>query len=272
MSLKADILVSCMFADAEKLIKNSKITGDCVVINQCDENSYREFSTEKGTARVFSMKERGLTKSRNAAIERSEADICLLCDDDECFSDDYIQKMVRAYEENPQADVIIFKMINRKPSFEDKVMRLKFPKILKVSSWQISFKRESLIKTGVRFDEMLGSGTGNGAEEELKFLSDCIANGLEIWYVPYEIAEVHEGGESRWFSGFDRKFFENRGATTRYILGFPISAAYALFYCVKKRPMYRENLSFFEALGAIFKGIFENKIEKAQKSAESKVL
>ena len=261
-----------MFADAVKLIKNSKITGDCVVINQCDEESYDEFSTQSGMARVFSMKDRGLTKSRNAAIERSNADICLLCDDDETFADDYTEKMVRAYEENPQADVIIFKMINRTPSFEDKVMRLKFPKILKVASWQISFKRESLMRTGVRFDELLGSGTGNGAEEELKFLSDCIANGLEVWYVPYELAEVHEGGDSQWFSGFDKKFFENRGATTRYILGFPIAAAYALFYCVKKRPKYRENLNFFEAMSAIFKGINENKIEKAKKSAESKVL
>ncbi len=272
MSLKADILVSCMFADAQKLIKNSKITGDCVVINQCDENSYEEFPTENGTARVFSMKERGLTKSRNAAIERSDADICLLCDDDETFAADYLEKMTKAYEENPQADVIIFKMINRKPSFENKVMRLKFPKILKVASWQISFRRESLMKTGVRFDELLGSGTGNGAEEELKFLSDCIAKELEVWYVPYELAEVHEGGDSQWFSGFDEKFFENRGATTRYILGYPIASAYALFYCIKKRPMYKEKLSFFGALHAIFKGINGNKIEKAKKSAESKVL
>ncbi len=253
-----------MFSDAEKLVKKSKITGDCVVINQCDDNSYKEFTTEHGTARVFSLKERGLTKSRNAAILRSDADICLLCDDDEVFAPDYREKILRAYEENKTADVIIFKMIDRPPSFEDKIMRLKFPKILKVASWQISFRRESLIKSGVRFDEMLGSGTGNGAEEELKFLSDCIKNNLEIWYVPFEIAKVNESGESKWFSGFDEKFFENRGATTRYILGFPTAAAYAVFYCVKKLPMYKDNLSFFGALHAVFKGMRENKIKKAK--------
>ena len=260
MTPQLDILLSCMFAEPEKLVENSKITGNCVIINQCDEKSTFDFDTKNGKAKVYSVTDRGLTKSRNLAIRKSDADICMLCDDDEVFADDYEEKILKAYEENPQADVIIFKMINREPSFEDKVMQLKFPNTLKVASWQISFRRDSLIKTGVRFDELLGSGTGNGAEEELKFLSDCISNGLSVWYVPYEIAEVGNGEDSKWFSGFDKKFFENRGSTTRYILGFPISVFYAFYYCIKKRPMYTENISFGSALGATLKGIMKNRI------------
>lgn len=212
--MKLEILMSCMHQSDDALIQRSAITGDAVVINQCDRDGYTEYDTPNGRARMFFTKQRGLTKSRNAAIEKSEADICLLCDDDEVFVPGYEAKMIDAYEKLPQADVIIIKMVNRPPSFADETIRLRFPKTMKVSSWQISFRRDSLVRTGVRFDELLGAGTGNGAEEELKFLRDCEKAGLQIWYVPVEIASVGQT-ESTWFQGFTEQFFVNRGATTR---------------------------------------------------------
>lgn len=199
------------------------------------------------------------------AIDKSNADILLLCDDDEVFVEGYEAKIIRAYQELPQADVIIFKISNRPPSFSDKVQRLKFPKTLKVSSWQISFRRERLVETSVRFDELLGAGTGNGAEEELKFLRDCEKAKLQIYYVPEEISEVAQT-ESTWFDGFTEQFFYNRGATTRYILGLPLASFYALYYVVRKRDKYKANLTFLQALKAIFRGIKENKIKKLSKA------
>lgn len=256
-----EILMSCMHQQDDGLIRASGITGSATVINQCDRESVDEYPTAKGLARVYSTCQRGLTKSRNMAIEKSDADICMLCDDDEVFAEDYEEKIRRAYEGLPQADVIIFKMSNRKPSFADEIMELRFPKTMKVSSWQISFRRASLLKSGVRFDELLGAGTGNGAEEELKFLRDCEKAGLRIWYVPEVIASVAQT-ESTWFRGFDEVFFENRGATTRYILGWPLAAAYGVYYVARKRDMYREQIAPAAALKAIFRGIRKNKIGK----------
>ena len=195
------------------------------------------------------------------AIQNARADICLLCDDDEIFASDYENIILNAYHLLPQADIIIFKMENRQPSFPDRIMRLRFPKTLKVSSWQISFRREKLLKTNIHFDELLGAGTGNGAEEELKFLLDCQRAGLQIWYVPEIIASVAQT-ESTWFEGFNETFFENRGATTRYILGTGLSAVYAIYYIVRKKNMYSKTIPPKEALKAIFRGIHENKISK----------
>ena len=210
---------------------------------------------------MYSTTQRGLTKSRNMAISKSDADVCLLCDDDEVFVEGYESAILKAYEELPQADVIIFKMVNREPSFSDEVQQLRFPKTMKVSSWQISFRRENLFRSGVRFDELLGAGTGNGAEEELKFLTDCEKAGLKIFYVPVEIATVAQA-ESTWFAGFNEQFFENRGATTRYILGWPLAVAYAVYYVLKKKQMYQSQITSKDALRAIFRGIRENKISK----------
>ena len=211
--MKLEILLSCMHREDDSLVRDSGITGNVLVINQCDREGDRTFSTPNGTARILSTKDRGLTKSRNLAIETSTADICLLCDDDESFVSDYEKRILHAYRTLPDADLIIFKMCNQPTPFRDQIKELHFPWIMSVSSWQISFRRESLIRSGIRFDELLGAGSGNGAEEELKFLMDCRRAGLKIFYFPTEIASVWHT-ESTWFDGFNRQFFINRGNTT----------------------------------------------------------
>ena len=262
--MKLEVLMSCLCQQDDALVQNSGLTGDVVVINQCDREAYNEYPTLSGTARMYSVTERGLTKSRNMAIDNARGDVCLICDDDEVFVSDYEKRILDAYKELPQADVVIFKMIGRPASFPDKTVELKFPKTMKVSSWQISFRREKLLASGVRFDTLLGAGSGNGAEEELKFLLDCQRAGLKIYYAPVEIASVAQE-ESTWFGGFTETFFENRGATTRYILGLPLASLYALYYVVRKKGLYGKDLPPIQALKATFRGIRKNRIAKQAK-------
>lgn len=269
MPMKIEILLSCMHQQDGSLIERSRITGDAVMVNQCGREGYAEYPTERGLARVYHSAQRGLTKSRNLAIEKSAADICMLCDDDEIFLPDYEDRIRKAYEELPQADVIVFQIENWPTSLGDAPCRLKFPKTMKVSSVQISFRRESLMRTGVRFDPLLGSGSGNGAEEELKFLCDCRKQGLAIWYVPVTVARL-EQSESAWFQGFDEEFFYRRGGTTRYILGLPLASLYALYYVVRKRSLYEADLTPWKALKAVFRGIRDNRVTRqARENAKS---
>lgn len=251
------------------VVEDLGITGSAVIINQGDLTAVSSIKTPFGSATMYSVTDRGLTKSRNMAIDKATADICMLSDDDERFCENYRQRICRAYNMLPQADVIIFKVTDQsgniadKPqAFPNKVMRLKFPQTMHVASWQISFRKKSLVESGVRFDELLGAGSGNGAQEELKFLSDCERAGLKIYYVPFEIAYVRRT-DSTWFSGFDEKFFEQRGATTRYILGFWLSSLYAVYYVLKKHNKFE--ISAGKALAATFKGILENKIKRQLK-------
>jgi glycosyltransferase involved in cell wall biosynthesis len=265
--MKLEILMSCMHQTDDALFGRSNITGDVLMVNQCDREEQLSYPTRHGTGRILCTQSRGLTKSRNMAIQAATGDICLLCDDDEQFVPDYERRILDAYEQLPQADVIIFKMVNRPPSFPDRVMRLKFPKTMKVSSWQISFRRDSLLSSGVRFDELLGAGTGNGAEEELKFLRDCQKANLNIYYAPVEIASVGQT-VSTWFDGFTEEFFLNRGATTRYILGLPLAFLYGIYYVLKKRSMYTKNLTMLQAMKAILKGMAENKITRQRRAMD----
>lgn len=254
-----EVLVSCMHQAGDALVRRSGLTGDVVVINQCDADGYAEYPTPNGRARVFSTTQRGLTKSRNMAIAHSAADICLLCDDDEHFPPDYVQRILDAYAAQPRADVLVFRVRGLSSSLGEKPRLLRFPNTMKVSSVQLSFRRERLAAAGVGFDPLLGAGTGNGGEEELKFLTDCRRAGLRICYAPVEIAALEEGS-STWFQGFDRQFFENRGATTRYILGFWGASLYAVYYILRKRGLYRDSIAPRDALRAIFRGIRQNRI------------
>lgn len=267
--MTVEILLSCMNQQDGHLISKSKITGSAVVVNQCGREAYAEYPTERGLARVYHSAGRGLTRSRNLAIEKSAADICMLSDDDETFLPDYEERICKAYRELPQADVIVFQIENWPTSLGDTRWQLKFPQTMKVSSVQLSFRRESLMRTGVRFDPLLGSGSGNGAEEELKFLLDCQKQGLKIYYVPVAVARL-EQSESAWFAGFDEEFFYRRGGTTRYILGLPLASLYALYYVIRKRGLYGAYLTPGKALKAIFRGIRDNRVTcQARENAKS---
>lgn len=259
--MKLEILLSCMDQQAERLIHQSRIGGDAVVVDQCGREGYAECATERGLARVFYSAQRGLTKSRNLAIEKSVADICMLSDDDEMFLPDYEARIRKAYEDLPQADVIIFQIENWPTSLGDTQRQLRFPQTMKVSSVQISFRRESLLRIGVRFDPLLGSGSGNGAEEELKFLLDCQKRGLKIYYVPVTVARLEQSA-SAWFDGFDEEFFYRRGGTTRYILGRFLASLYAVYYVIRKRGLYEKYLTPGKALKAIFRGIRDDRVTR----------
>lgn len=262
--IKFEILLSCMNSNGLEVIKRSKIKSNVLVVNQCDRQGFYRGKKENSSVRIFNVKDRGLTKSRNFAIRNSTADVCLLCDDDEEFKTGYESKILRAYEKIGDADVIIFDIGNRPAKFPKKVRRLGYFDLMKVSSWQISFRRESILKNDISFDEDMGAGTPNGAEEEFKFLNDCRKAGLKIYYVPAVIADVAQES-STWFNGYDRTFFVNRGNTTRYIMGLPLSLAYAVYYCLAKRKMISQSISPFKALGFTCRGIFENRFVKLKR-------
>lgn len=257
--MKLEILLSCMNLQDEDIIERSRIESDTIIVNQCDHDDYSEIEKNGHRIRTWSVNDRGLTKSRNYAIRRSEADICLLCDDDEVFADNYETGILTAYKDIPDADVIIFNIGNRPAHWGDIPKRLGYLDLMHVASWQISFRRQSLIENEVYFDERMGAGSGNGAEEEFRFLTDCRKKKLAIYYVPFAIADVAQT-KSTWFKGYNEEFFINRGNTTRYIMGYVPAVLYAAYYSVRKRHQFDNDISWFKAFRLIMKGVHENRL------------
>lgn len=250
-------LLSCMYEKDTSIIERSNIRFPAVIVNQSDTDEKKML--ENNIIWINST-ERGLSNSRNMAINNNDADICLIADNDEIFDDDCEEKILKAYDELPDADIIAFRLYGKPTKLKNKIYKLSRWELFRVCSCQITFNRRAIIKSGVKFDNKLGAGTGNGAGEENKFLLDCFAKNIKIYHYPVEIAGFIEN-ESTWFTGFDEDFFYKQGMVIRYTLGLLGSVVYASYYLIAKYNTYKSTISFRTAFVEFFKGVFENKLK-----------
>lgn len=273
--MNLEVLISCMNQQDMKIAELTGIQTDALIINQCpqvessddassDRNTFDMQNTSRGNLRMLNTNTRGLSKSRNLAIQHASGDVCLLCDDDEKLDSDYRDTILDAYQNLPDADIICFRIANQPSRLKQETQRLTKWTAMRIASWQITFRRDSIINSGIRFDEDMGAGTGNGGGEEVKFLRDCIKAGLKAYYVPKSIGTVAQT-DSTWFKGFDRDFFYKRGITNRYMLGLPVSILYAAYYTLVKRDLYKEYVTPWQSFKYTLDGIIANDIAKQKK-------
>ena len=254
-----DTLISCMHQKDWSIVERSGLKGGAVIVNQCDRNGEEEKIINGCSVCMYSTTQRGLSRSRNMAIEHSHADICLISDDDEIYAEGYEEKLVKAFTEYPEADVILFQVKNDiGKTFSPTPFKIGYLRALQFASWQIAFRRESIMNAGIRFDVEMGSGTGHGSNEETKFLYDCLRKGLQLQYVPVEIARLIPGSESQWFKGFDTKYFLNRGWSTARYMGKFFGTLYVTYFAIRKFPLYRKDCSMLCAWTNMLKGIYCN--------------
>ena len=277
--MNLEVLISCMNQHDMKIAETTGIQTDTLIINQCpqseilnkiksDQKTTGELNQAHVNIRMLDTNTRGLSKSRNLAIRHAVGDVCLLCDDDEQLDPSYEDTILVAYEALPDADIICFRISNQASRLKQETQRLTKWTAMRIASWQITFRRDSIIKSGIRFDEDMGAGTGNGGGEEVKFLRDCIKAGLKAYYVPKSIGTVAQT-ESTWFQGFDRDFFYKRGITNRYMLGLPVSILYAAYYTLVKRDLYKEYVTPWQSFKYTVDGIIANDIGRKKKRRNS---
>lgn len=257
--MKVEVLISCMHQTDASIITRTNVQSDVLVINQCDKDGVEEHSffnkeSEECRARIIHTTERGLSRSRNMAIRNATGDVCLVCDDDECLYDDYYKGIAEAFEQNPDYDVIAFRVDYPRKTYPLQSRKIGYIDALKVSSVQIAFRRESVVRKNVFFNEKMGAGTGNGGGEENKFLYDCLRAGLKMWYVPFCIAKIGLPGEDSWFKGFDSRFCFNKGWSIKMTMGLPLAWCYAVYFSVTKFKKYRAENNFFSVLYHLLRG------------------
>lgn len=260
------LLIACMNQTDYSIIEKSNIQCDAIIVNQCDEDSIKEFVIQpKESSRCYTVKwinstSRGLSNSRNLAIRCATADICMIADDDQLFDDGLENSVITEYGEQPNSDVLIFGARYKKKQISAHYKRLKFVDLMKVSSVQITFRRESVLEK-IAFDTKLGAGTPNGAGEENKFLLDCRKSGLTINFTPVTLFSMRDTGTpSTWLHGFNEDFFYKRGMVARYTYGFWFTMLYLPYYIVSHRK--RLDCSLWNAMQTSLRGCFENKLSK----------
>jgi len=245
--------------EAVPIATASSLDTDAIIINQCDTDSRKEVFYNNHKILFISSTDRGLSRSRNKAIQNARADLCLFSDDDEIYVPHYAEIICNAYQNYPNADVILFQIDGSGKKYQPFPFKVGYLQALRFASWNITFRRNSILEKNIQFDEKMGSGTGNGSGEEICFLFDCLHAGLNIQYVPIKIAQLVSRGESQWFHGFDAKYFRNRGWATARYMGKCGAIAYGLYFIITKRKMYINTISMKTAYKEILKGIYEHR-------------
>lgn len=255
--MNMEILISTINQEGHDILKRMNIQSDAIVINQCNINSFEEFKYEDNNIKFYSFSERGVGLSRNTALMRAKADICLIADDDIVYVDDYTNIVLQAFKECTQADVIIFNIKskdgvrNRYRNLEYK--RLRITNIFRYGAARIAVKTDSVKKSNIFFSLLFGGGAPYSSGEDSLFLFECIRKGLKIYSCPYEIGESDDSS-STWFSGYTNKYFLDKGA-----FYFSVSKRFARILCLfdafRHRDLYRKEKYWFDAYKMMSIGI-----------------
>ena len=256
--MRIEPLVATMYQKDTDLRLKMNIDGPCTIINQTDFNKYPNLQVEENNFLFISNQERGLSKSRNAALKATKAEICLVADDDLIYNDNYLTIIEEAYGKYPKADLIIFDFTPKNQgertygSLYSSPRKLKKLDALKVSSVRISFRKKSIVDNKIYFNEKFGVGATFHSGEEHLFLKKCFENNLQVYYVPIQLSTV-DFKNSGWFKGFDKKYFISKGAFA-YAFFKSNYLMYIFYFAITKRNLYKEDYSIFKAIKFMKKG------------------
>lgn len=151
--MNLQVLLSTMHQKDYRIIDKMNIQSDAIIVNQCNKNKI-ELVTYKGNMIQFlSLAERGIGLSRNTALMRATAEICLFADDDVQYVNGYKKIICNAFKKNPKADIIIFNVLSTNKKRGQYVItenkRLSFHNCFKFGTYQMAVRLSSIRKANI---------------------------------------------------------------------------------------------------------------------------
>lgn len=238
------LLLSTMNQKDYSLIEKMNISSDTIVINQWDRYQWEKFCYKGKSIIWVSNKERGVGLSRNTALMKSTADICLFSDEDMIYIDAYEEKMIKAFQSLPKADVIIFdiKIIGNTKDISNyrsikKIKKLNIFNSMRYGACRIAVRRESIFRENIYFSLLFGGGARYSAGEDSIFIRECLRKKLKLYAYPLIIGYVDDSTSS-WYEGITDKLLMDKGAllAAAFPKLYPILFIYYAIILKKKCP------------------------------------
>lgn len=187
-----------------------------LIVNQTQ--SGQILNSEYCNIRVFNSFEKGLSKSRNRALENATGKILLITDDDVVYQEGFITKIIHSYNQFPNAVAINFcavkangELMKKYPSYCKKSLTIL--DVFNVSSIEMTLNKAIHEKFNIRFDENFGLGSFFEMGEEAIFLSDLKNEKLQLVFVPEVIVKHQELTSSHKKNTTEKYFIEGALAT-----------------------------------------------------------
>ncbi|MBQ9134819.1 MAG: glycosyltransferase [Lachnospiraceae bacterium] len=273
--MKLQVLVSAMHKEPKALAEKMNLCTEAVIINQCDTHAKECFTVldEDGKERnicAYSFCERGVGLSRNNALLRATADISLFSDDDIIYDADYEKKILEEFAAHKDADVLLFNVeVNekRRTYYNTDFHRVRWYNCGRYPAYAIAIKTEKMHSHNLTFSLLFGGGAKYSNGEDSLFLVDCLKAGLKLYASPVKIGKEEERNSgSTWFSGYNKKFFYDRGVLYRYLYG-AMAKVFGLRFLLKIKKQMCGEVTLKQAYMWLKEGIYFAKTGK-EKSHE----
>lgn len=261
MIKKVDILI-CAFNESifnvEKILLEPQDWVHYIISHQVTNQTYfvPEFLKNRKDVTIYRTIGKGISKNRNNILNKSSADICFIADDDVRYNLSEIQSVIDVFNEDENLDIFVGKIrtYDGEPEYKEYdnfSHKINYFNASKVSSIEIVFKNEVLIKKKIQFDENFGLH-GNKYKhggEELIFITDCLKHGLKVVFYPiYMVKHTYESSGKNKNGGVD--LFLYHWALSRRIFIYPLAFLAIIRKYIKNYQLY--NISLCKAIKTIF--------------------
>ena len=190
---------------------------------------------------------KGVTRSRNNAIQLADGDIGLFADDDVTYRNSYFDMLKRVFRENPKVDVALFKIKTGagEPEYKNyPTSMVSYRKAPAVGTVEMAVRIDKIREKNLKFDERFGAGQPLliGSDEKI-FVQDCINAGLTVTFFPEYIVEHPYESTVNTIPKYDKRRTWVTGGVDCRING-PVALIKAFFGTFKILPdliKYRKN-------------------------------
>ena len=188
-----------------------------LIVNQTQTG--KELVSIYPNVRIINSFEKGLTKSRNLALENAVGKILLIADDDVIYQEKFSTKIINAYNQFPDAAAINFCAVKSDGSLmknypKHSKQNLNAFELFNTSSIEMSFNKAILDKTRINFDKNFGLGGIFEMGEEAIFLFDLKNKKQQLVFEP-EVIVQHPELTSSAKKSIEEKYYIHGALCTR---------------------------------------------------------
>ncbi len=259
---RIQLLVAAVSQDTDRLPEKMNIQSDSIIINQGMEYGYSESTFKGNHIRIFNCDEKGVGLSRNLALMRADHELLQFCDEDIVLDDGYTSLVEKEFDSHPEADMLMFNVKaqdGRVTYHNTDFAPVTFRNYGRYPAYAIAVRREKLHNAGVTFSLLFGGGAKYSNGEDSLFLKECLDKGIRIYRTPISIGHEVSDRPSTWFSGFNEKFFFDRGYLYHHLYG-KLAVPLSLRFLIK----HKDEMCRDIPLGTCFK-IMKKGIKEAEK-------
>lgn len=211
-----------------------------LIINQTQEGKI--LTSNHSNVRILNSFEKGLSKSRNLALENALGKILLIADDDVVYQEGFVTKIINAYNKFQEATVINFCALKSNGNLIKKYPlnskeNLNLFDILNTSSIEMTLNKVILDTVKIRFDENFGLGGIFEMGEEAVFLFDLKKKNKQLVFEPEVIVKHEELTSSNKKSIIERYYIQGALFTRIFKNNYIFWIIVKLFFDLKQHKL-----------------------------------